>query len=90
MFANQTSRVYCDAEDLEGGLNVLRRRMADAADPKTRWAYAGASMAIECMMLHRLNTQADFFAVFDRFLADTIDNYEKGKQDAIQAQLDAR
>lgn len=75
MFANQTSRVYCDAEDLEGGLNVLERRIGEADDERARWACVGARIAIECVLLHRLNTQADFFAVFDRFLTDEI---EKG------------
>ena len=83
MFANQTSRVYCDAEDLEGGLNVLERRIAEAGDERSRWACIGARIAIECVLLHRLNTQADFFAVFDRFLTDTIANYEKGLNNAI-------
>ena len=75
MFANQTSRVYCDAEDLNGGLNVLERRIAEADDERMRWACVGARAAIECVLLHRLNTQADFFAIFDMLLTNEI---EKG------------
>ena len=73
MFANQTSRVYCDAEDLEGALNVLSRRIKEADDDRAKWACVGARITIECMMLHRLNTQADYFTVFDRLFESEIE-----------------
>lgn len=70
MLSNQTSRVYCDIEDL----NYLADMLADAADghePGMAWACAGAALAVDILAHNRLQYAADFMAVFTSRLTET-------------------
>lgn len=73
MLSNQTSRVYCDDYDLQGVLNVLERRIADADRSHDQaMVDIGAHTAISLLKNHKLATQADFFAVYDELLKECI------------------
>lgn len=66
MLSNQTSRVYCDEYDLQGVLNMLARRIDDPARTRDQTLVdVGAHLAINLIKNHRMDTQADFFALYD-------------------------
>lgn len=67
MFSNQTSRVYCDLEDLEGGVRVLHRQASElmaAGREDEAWQCMGAALALTIIATTPCKTQADFMADF--------------------------
>ena len=51
--------------DVEGVLNVIKRRREETGSEETRAYFDGAYDALATCMDHEWNTQQDFFAIFD-------------------------
>lgn len=79
MFSNQTTRVYSDMTDLEGAIHALNRqavKLNDEGHSNDAWQCLGAARALMIMATTRLNTQADFMAVF---MAQLLDEPQKAR-----------
>lgn len=77
MFSNQTSRVYCDLGDLDGGVRVLHRQaseLMDAGRTDEAWECMGAALALTIIATTPCKTQADFMA---NFMARLLDEPQK-------------
>lgn len=67
MFSQQTSRVYCDVDDLHGGVNALHKQASDLMDAgRADEAHEcmGAALALMIVSGTRCENQADFMTVF--------------------------
>ena len=51
--------------DMDGVLNVMRRRRSETASETTRAYFDGACDVIETCMNHEWDTQEDFFTILD-------------------------
>lgn len=66
--SRQSSRVYMDAYDLDGTVNVLGKRIAEGG-PRTPY-YIGAHAALNLIRNHeRIETQQDFMTLFDAVIS---------------------
>lgn len=66
--SRQSSRVYMDAYDLDGTVNVLGKRVQEGG-PRAPY-YIGAHVALNLIRNHdRIETQQDFMTLFDSVLA---------------------
>ena len=63
MLSNQTSRVYCDVQDMDYLADMLWD-LAEASEGPLAQQCAGAALAVDILSRNRLNTAADFMAVF--------------------------
>lgn len=80
MFSNQTSRVYCDLDDLHGAAKLATEAAWAASDVEESAFYAGAAMTLQILSdTSRIQYPKDFMAVLDaRGLGKyTMDNKEE-------------
>ncbi len=69
MLSNQTSRIYCDADEMDG-LESLANRLAekamDSGYDEHATAYKAVAITAHILASHRLNYPRDFMIVFER------------------------
>lgn len=71
MLSNQTSRVYCDIEDMDY-LEDMLLDLAEAHEGELADVCKGAALAVHLLANNRLNTAADFMAVFTSRATGTV------------------
>lgn len=64
MLCNQSSRFYCDDQDVEGVLKLLADEEKERDNDFDSALCQGASITFEILRSHRLNLAADFMVVF--------------------------
>lgn len=75
---SHSSRFYCDIDDINGVCNVLARRIKSALTCEDAAFYRGAYSVLDILRnKERLNTQADFFTVFDAVYGTENNNYRE-------------
>ena len=83
MLSNQTSRVYCDIEDM-AYLEDMLSDLAEGHEGDVASMCAGAALAVDILARNRLQTAADFVAVFTARATGTpqrADNWKIGLTD---------
>lgn len=74
MFSNQTSRVYCDLDDLHGAAKLAAEAAWATSDIEESAFYAGAAMTLQILAdTSRIQYPKDFMAVLD---ARGLDKYQ--------------
>lgn len=68
MLCNQSSRFYCDADEVQGLMRLLMDEQAVRADAEERAAIAGAATTLEILSTQQLRYPKDFMAVFKSML----------------------
>lgn len=70
-FSRHTSRIYMDADDVNGTLNVLRKRIAANSDSPAQAYYMGAHLLLNLINNHEeLRDQSVVMTLFDRALEE--------------------
>ena len=73
-FCRQTSRTYCDVDDLEGALNILGRSIMESDDEQARTFMKGAYYTVLILRHHSwVDSQADYMAVLSKYFHDEYD-----------------
>lgn len=66
-FSRHTSRIYMDADDVNGTLNVLSKRINANSDSPAQAFYLGAHLLLNLINNHEeLRDQSVVMALFDR------------------------
>ena len=68
MLCNQSSRFYCDADEVAGLMRLMREEQARRTDPDERAALSGAITTLEILGSHQLRYPRDFMLVFRSML----------------------
>lgn len=68
MLCNQSSRFYCDADEVQGLMRLLMDEQGVREDAEERAALAGAATALEILSTQQLRYPKDFMAVFRSML----------------------
>lgn len=74
MLCNQSSRFYCDADEVQGLMRLLMDEQTIREDAEERAALAGAATTLEILSTQQLRYPRDFMAVFRSML---FHEYEK-------------
>lgn len=78
MLCNQSSRFYCDADEVQGLMRLLMEEQGVRADAEERAALAGAATTLEILSTQQLRYPKDFMAVFRSML---FHEYEGGDKE---------
>ena len=68
MLCNQSSRFYCDADEVQGLMRLLMDEQVIREDAEERAALAGAATTLEILSTQQLRYPRDFMAVFRSML----------------------
>lgn len=68
MLCNQSSRFYCDSDEVAGLMRLLMDEQVIRADAEERAALAGAAATLEILSTQQLRYPRDFMAVFKSML----------------------
>lgn len=68
MLCNQSSRFYCDTDEVAGLMRLLMDEQVIRADAEERAALAGAATTLEILSTQQLRYPKDFMAVFKSML----------------------
>lgn len=68
MLCNQSSRFYCDSDEVAGLVRMLMEEQGARADAEERAALAGAATTLEILGSQQLRYPRDFMAVFKSML----------------------
>ena len=68
MLCNQSSRFYCDADEVQGLIRLMHDEQARRDDAEERAALAGAATTLEILSTQQLRYPKDFMAVFKSML----------------------
>lgn len=74
MLCSQSSRFYCDADEIAGLMRLLMDEQTIREDAEERAALAGAAATLEILSTQQLRYPRDFMAVFRSML---FHEYEK-------------
>lgn len=78
-FSRHTSRIYMDADDVSGTINVLSKRISANSDTDAQPYYVGAHLLLTLISNHEeLRDQSVVMALFDRELEEQ--GYEVNKE----------
>ena len=68
MLCNQSSRFYCDADEVQGLMRLMLEEQAVREDAEECAALAGAAATLEILSTQQLRYPRDFMAVFRSML----------------------
>lgn len=68
MLCNQSSRFYCDADEIAGLMRLLMDEQTIREDAEERAALSGAAATLEILSTQQLRYPRDFMAVFKSML----------------------
>lgn len=68
MLCNQSSRFYCDVDEIAGLMRLLMDEQTIREDAEERAALSGAAATLEILSTQQLRYPRDFMAVFKSML----------------------
>lgn len=68
MLCNQSSRFYCDSDEVAGLIRLMHDEQARRTDAEERAALSGAITTLEILGSHQLRYPRDFMLVFKSML----------------------
>ena len=68
MLCNQSSRFYCDSDEVAGLIRLMHDEQARRTDAEERAALSGAMTTLEILGSHQLGYPRDFMLVFKSML----------------------
>lgn len=77
MLCNQSSRFYCDSDEIEGLKKLLNDEEKERDSDFDSALCQGASIAIEILSTHQLRYPADFMTVFRAMAFGEYSNQKK-------------
>ena len=82
MLCSQSSRFYCDADEVQGLIRMLAEERELRADAEERAALTGAIATLEILGAHQLRYPRDFMLVFKSML---FEEYETDRKECNHA-----
>lgn len=82
MLCNQSSRFYCDADEVQGLVRLLMEERELRTNTEERAALTGAMTTLEILGAHQLKYPRDFMLVFKSML---FEEYETDRKEGRHA-----
>ena len=82
MLCNQSSRFYCDADEVQGLVRLLMEERELRTNTEERAALTGAMTTLEILGAHQLKYPRDFMLVFKSML---FEEYETDRKEGNHA-----